>query len=296
MNIRLCVAAVLVASSAGAASAAIDSITPAQQALGAFSVQNTQSSFGGNNVLAAAYASISGGNLDLLVTGRINTGNERFVIFVDNLGGGGAATLPSGLFGFGGGATGLTFDAGFRPQTAIVANGNAGGIFVDFNGNIGGTPASTFVGGQARSNDALALGGGSGSPDIRASFNDSFSGGEFGFGALSPAAASAYAAATTGMGLRVPLAALGINSDEASFLVSVAILGGDGSTISSQWLGGVGGFGGAINGGGNGFNNYPGLGSVDLTLVPGNQFFRVPTPGAAAVLGLGGVALLRRRR
>lgn len=293
MKIRLCVAALLTASMAGAASAAIDSINPVQAALGPFASNGAQSSFGGNNVLSRAYASIDSGNLDLLVTGRMNTGNERFVVFVDNLAGGGAASLPAGLFGLN--AAGLTFDTGFRPQTAIVINGDSGGIFVDFNANIGGAVASSFIGGQARSNGGLPLGGGSGSPDIRASFNDSFAGGEFGFGLLSPAAAAAYASATTGAGVRVPLAALGVASDSA-FLVSVAILGGDGSTISNQWLGSANGFGGVINGSGNGFNNYPGAGSVDLNLVPGDQFFRVPTPSAAGLLGLGSLVALRRRR
>lgn len=284
---QLC-ALIALAGCASVASAAIDTLSPAQSALGAFSSQNTQSSFGGSNVLAAAYASIGGGNLDLLVTGRISTGNERVAIFVDN-GSAGASALPGGLFGFGGGAAGLTFDTGFAPQTAIVANGNGSDLFVDFNTGLGTATSSVFAGLGPRNNGGAPLSfAGGGAPDIRASFNDSFGGGVFGFNALSPAESAAYAAATTGMGFSIPLAALGLN-EFSTFRVMVMILGGDGSTISNQILGGA-------NGQNSPFSGYPAAANLDLRQVEGNQFFQVPAPGTAALLGLAVLAGSRRRR
>ena len=280
----------VIACAAGSAVAAIDVMNPTQQALGAFSSQNTQSSFGGGNILAGAYASISGGQLDLLVTGRIGTGNERVVIFVDNLGGGGAASVPGGLFGLGGNTAGMTFDTAFRPQTVIVANGNGTDLFVDFNSNLGGTPSSVFAGLGARGNGGTPLAfAGPGAPDIRASFNDAFSGGVFGFNSLAAGDLATYAAATTGMGFRIPLAALGVPSDLSAFNVMVMILGGNGETISNQILGPANGFAPM-------FPAYPVASSLDLRQIDGNQFFQIPTPGAATLLGLGGLALARRRR
>ncbi len=294
MNRLVAVASLSVVALAGSA-LAVDTISSAQAALGAFATQANQSSFGGGNVLAGAYASIAGGNLNLLATGRAGNGFERFVVFVDNLAGGGAATLPGGVQGIEG-AAGLTFDTGFRPQTAIVVNGDGGTIYANFTGNLGGTVATGYVGSFPRTNGGLASpSGGSGSPDLRASFNDAFGGGEFGFGLLSPGSALTYAAATTGAGLSIPMDALGI-TEHGNFLVAIAILGGDGATISNQWLGPVGDFGGAITGGGATFGNYPGSSGVDLNLVPGNQFFQVPTPGAMGLLVLGGLAIVRRRR
>jgi hypothetical protein len=246
-------------------------------------VQTTGSSFGNGNSLANAAAQISGGNLHLFLGSRLNNGFERIVVLIDSKAGGQNVLNGVGALG---GANGMTLDTGFEADYAIVANGNSTDFFVDFTElGVGGTYAGqgtygavggTLTGGTA---NGLAIG----------AIRDQGAGVPFGFGPLSPAEALAADGQSTGFEYSIPLANIGLPA--GAFKVMAFIAGGDGSTTSTQFLGGVGDV--SANGI---FTGYQSLAGLNLSQISGDQFFVVPAPGAAALLGLGGLLAARRRR
>ncbi|MFN0011275.1 MAG: hypothetical protein ACKVS8_06475 [Phycisphaerales bacterium] len=281
-NIALVGALALVAA-AGSAQAAIDTASPAQIALGNFAVQTSETSFGGGNSLANAKAEIVGGNLNMLFGGRLNTGFERLMIMFDTKAGG--ANAPA--FVDGANVGGMVLDAGFDADYAYILNGDGGTMYInrttyDFAGN----GAGNYVGQVGWANGGGDVPAGGSENGERASVNNQGAGLPFGFNFLDGAGLATAAGYNTGMGFSVPLSALDLGPAPSFFDVFVVILGGDGSTLSTQALGGVG----------NSIGGYGGIGGVNFNNIPGNQFFSVPTPGAAALLGLGGLLAGRRRR
>lgn len=258
----------------------IDTLSPGQIANGPVAVQNTQTSFGGNNFLGAAYYEVDGGNLNLMFVGRLGTGNERLAVFFD-VAPGGANVLPGGQFGLNN--AGMRFDAAFTADHSIVVNVGGTTMFMDRNTyDAGGNLASSAFEGANPASNGGGVSFGSG---LRASVNNAGYAGPFGFGLLNPGDIAGILGNNAGIGLSVPLALLGVNIGD-TIRISAMILGGDGATMSTQVLGGVNA----------GIANYPNSSQIDFNQIEGNQYFTIPAPGAAALMGLGLIAAGRRRR
>jgi hypothetical protein len=282
MNMNMLVGAVALVASAGVASAQIDSASAGQLANGNYAVQTSYTSFGSGNSLANAKSEFSGANVNILFGGKLGTGFEKLAVFFDTKAGG-SSTL-SGAAGTNAG--GLKFDTEFKPDFAVVLNGDGTNLYMDFTSfDAGGANTGSYIGQVGWSNGGSGVPTGGTDNGVRASINNSGSGISFGFGTLTAGDAASAASYNTGMGLSLPLSLLGITSS-SSFKVSAMILGGDGSTLSTQVLGGVG----SAIGGYNGANTY------DFSTIAGDQYFVIPTPGAMALLGLGGLVALRRKR
>lgn len=246
-------------------------------------VQDSQTSFGSGNSLAAAYCNSSGGNLNFFLSGTLGTGFEKLVLFVDTTPGGQNTIAGSPNTGVLGNIAGMTFDTGFNPDYMIQINGNGTDLYVDY-ADLNG--AGSGYAGQTTYGSAGVLAGGSAAPGLLATYLNSGPGLPFGFGLLNPSEVAAASAYATGAEFSIPLALIG--SPTGSFYASAFIIGGDGSTRSTQFLGGVGG--------GIATNDYSGLSGLNLNNIAGQQNFLVPAPGTMALLGLGGLLAARRRR
>lgn len=247
-------------------------------------VQNTYSSFGGNNSLAAAYAQVGGGNLNLFLSGKLGTGFEKLVIFFDTVAGGQNTITGTPNQGVLGNITGLTFDAGFSPDYMFQINGDGTNHYVDW-ADLNNPGGGVYVGSGGYNTVGGALTGGAGL-GVGATINNAGGGLPFGFGSMTPGDVAAAAAYGTGIEIRIPLGLL--SNPAGTFTASAFILGGDGSTRSTQFLGGVGG--GIADG------DYSGAGGLNLNNIGGNQYFGIPAPGSLALLGLGALVAGRRRR
>jgi hypothetical protein len=97
-----------------------------------------------------------------------------------------------------------------------------------------------------------------------------------------------------GIEVFIPYAALGLSAGQ-TFKLSAMINNGDHNYLSNQFAGSLPV--GTGNLGGNGTGGFTGnVGGIDLNNFAGDQFIVVPTPGAMALLGLGGLVAARRRR
>jgi hypothetical protein len=254
-------------------------------------VQDTQTNFGDNNdssigtangsEIDAAYGEISNGNLNLLLTGNIETNFNKLQLFFDTgTGGENKLTGNSGSFLLDNQA-GLTFDTGFDADYFLSVgaefdNGTPT-IFNDFftissAGNSGGGIGNRPIDGTAQT---LTNG-------ITVALNNSNLGGVD--GGIGPATSAQALTATTGLELSIPLSVLG--NPTGSIDVVAYINGGGSDFLSNQVLGGIGGG-----------DNLGGASGVNFQNVTGDQFFTVvPEPTALAGVALLGLVGLRRRR
>lgn len=269
------------------------------------SVQTVETGFGdanptGGSELDAAYASIEGGMLYLMLTGNLENNFNKLNIFIDSQAGGQNVLQNDGNFGgnnpendnWASKYAGFTFDAGFEADYLLtLRNGNSGGdrFDIDFAVIGGGLGAyqlgADLFGGSLTGANANALPNG-----IGVAFNNSNVGGVVGgSGAADPAAAQAV---TTGIELGIPLAAIG--NPAGAFKISAMINGSNHDFLSNQFLGGLPA--GQVNLGGDGNGGFNGtVGKLNLNNFAGDQFFIVPEPGSLILLG-GLAALVRRRR
>lgn len=269
------------------------------------SVQTVQTGFGdgnpdGGSELDAAYARIESGYLYLMLTGNLENNFNKLNIFIDSRAGG-QNVLQNDAFnggnnpendGWAGKHAGFTFDTGFEADyMVIVRNGFSGGdrFDIDF-ATIGGgagafLAAGDVFGGSLTGSNANALPNG-----IGVAFDRSNTGGVT--GGDQAADQDDAAAVTTGLELAIPLSEIG--SPVGEFWISAMINGSNHDYLSNQFLGGLtppqGNLGGDGNGGFNGT-----VGQINLNNFAGEQYFVVPAPGAAALLGVAGL-LGRRRR
>ena len=177
----------------------------------------------------------------------------------------------------------MKLDAGFSPAFAIIANGNTTNTFFDF-ANLN-TAALTFLGSSVPGSGNGTLTGGTAN-GVSAALNNSNTAGVTG------SSGTGGGSVTTGLELQIPLALLG--NPTGNINVSAFITGNPNTTpafVSNQFLGGT-----------NGASNLGNANTVDLTTVPGNQFFtvtQVPEPATVLLVGpalLGGMFFVRRRR
>lgn len=273
----------------------------------AVAVQQNGTGFGDSNIsdlqfangseLNAAYYANDGTNMRLLLTGNLESNFNKLELFFDT----GAAGGQSSVNGTGVGAmnnlNGFTFDTGFRANFWLSVTG----------GDIGGGVYRMFV-------DGAALGG-SGATGGYMGFNDGQNGGVLNqepgnsnnflnaliainnsnSSGVGPAGnVGSPLLAQTGIEIVIPWASLGV-APGSEMRVMAFINGGSHDYASNQFLGALPANTGNLGGDGNGgFNGS--VGQLNMNNFAGNQFFVIPTPGAAALLGLGGLAAFRRRR
>ena len=254
--------------------------------------QDTPTGFGDNLNPAAdrstsgseidgVYATVFGGNLNILVTGNLESNFNKLFLFLDT-GSGGQNTLvaddgddttpavnPDSDFGILQQLGGLTFDDGFDAD-----------YFVNY--RTGNDPIESFI-------NVGALGAGPGSDvfDGGAGVTRTLSNGvvatidQSNVAGVTDTTTAGADLVTTGFEIAIPLSELG---NPSTVDITGFVTGGD--FLSNQVIGGVGG---AANlGAGSG---------VDFGTIDGAQFVSVvvPEPATAGLLAVGGLTLLRRR-
>lgn len=289
MNYVKCSAAV-VAMCAGAALAQLDgaNIGAGMTMLG---VQDTPTAFGdatgggqdsaGGGELDSMWASLSGGTLDVSIAGNIEGNFNKMLIFLDTKAGGENTLLNDNVMGgFNeiNNMAGMTFDAGFAPDYAVQFE-IGGGFFsvrmADLQGNTGG---DIWTGGGPGD---LPLANAAGGFGVTFGWDNS--------NVLGVDGASAAGALTATTGFELSFDTATAFGDGALASVGMmAIYGNAGLDFMSNQVLGEAGLGGA--------GNLGGPGAVDFNQFAGNQFATIPAPASMALLGIGGLVALRRRR
>jgi len=238
----------------------------------------------GGSELDAAYGVVTGGNLDLFLSGNLEESNSNpnhLNIFIAD-GRAGQTVLNAAGGGQLNDANGLTFPSGFQATYALDVNDYSNTMYIDAYDLVHGT--QTYVGG-------ISLTGGVGNGSslaggvAAAGFNNTNAAGVNGTGgsAANPAAADAV---TTGFEFQIPLSTLGNPLIGSSVQVIAAINGSFDNYYSNQFLGGL------PVGYGNLATATPNLNGAVTPFV-----VAVPEPSNALLFGFaGGAFLLMSRR
>ncbi len=258
------------------------------------SVQDTQTGFGDANMgvidyangseLDAAYGSIGGGYLFLLLAGNLESNFNKLEIFIDAGQAGGQNRLlgsNSNQGGFlrmadDGSGNGLTFDAGFNADTWISPTGGGGpyALYVDYvgigtgNGYYLGQGGAVQVGGNLTGGNAPGV---DPSLGVKVTINNSNAAG---VGGAAPSPGSG-AGVTTGVEVAVPLALLG--NPTGCVKVCAFVNGASHDYLSNQVLGPATGAG-----------NLAEPRAVNFASLGGNQYFTVcpgVTPATSSTWG-----------
>jgi hypothetical protein len=238
--------------------------------------------------LNAAYASISGGMLNIMLAGNLETNFNKLEVYIDAAPGGQnqlRSDNPDVDFNGLNRQAGLIFDAGFAPDYWVTyTSGNAGNpehylssaqLLTDGGG------AGGFVGGGAIADTpVISSGGPAVGGTLMAALDNSNT---LGVGPFGDPFDSDPATVATGMELALDLNEIGW---DGSSLIKIAafINGGGHDFVSNQVLGalpaGTGNIGDPAN--------------VDFNQYEGAQYFVIPEPTSVLLLTIGGL-LLRRR-
>lgn len=204
----------------------------------ALALQNNTTQFGDNqSELDGAYAVIDNGNLHLLLTGNLEAGGNRIVLFFDNSPKANNPFFSAGAWpsiGNSDALDGLEFEPGFSPEYMLAINTFGNETYADF-AQIG-TANSAFLGSAGGASQTLSFpGGGIGELSV----NNTNSAGVNGTTSVTLGNPGAV---TTGFELTIPLSAIAPGFSSATPLRVVAfITNGNFDFLSNQVLGGIGG-------------------------------------------------------
>jgi glycosidase len=214
----------------------------------------------GDNVseLDQMFFRVAGDSLFLGLTGNLATDGTGLAILFDNRAGGQNVLDLSNLSPPPAGPdllTGLRLDDGFDADQMVFANAWAGTIYIDRYALItGGGAVKTYRGqGTVNSGNGL-LTGGDNPNEMRVALDNSNTGG------VTDTTVDQAATAVSGFEIYLPLADLGMTSDQVSSTKVAAFLLESDGLVSSQWLPPVTGIMGSLGS------------EPDLTGYPGDQF------------------------
>lgn len=285
-----------IAALAGTASAAVDgSNIPADAMAGGLpllAVQDSATGFGnatgggqdsaGGSELNAVWGTIDSGVLKMSITGNLEGNFNKMWIFFDGVAGGlnNIPVRPDGDpdrlndGGFGEiNNLGVTFDSGFEADHGMRLE--LGGTFLGIRAFdiLDNTAGDVWTAGGTGD---LPLANAAGGFGVTTGWDNSNTAG------VDDVSAADALTATSGWEFEIDLATF-FGSAVSEVKASIFITSGDGGFFSNQILGGIAGG----NAGG----------SPDFSQIGGDQFVTiVPTPASAALLGLGALAGVRRRR
>ena len=271
---------------AGGASAALDGQNIAADAaaggLALLATQDTPTAFGDSSgadqgapfgsELNQLWATIDSGTLKLSITGNLEGNFNKFWVFFDAVDGG-EANLA-----------GDNADGGFGEINAMTGLGFSGatmdhGLRIEVGGGFYGVNGFDLI-----DNSAFSVASGGGIGDLPLS---GLSGGGVSFGwdnsngaGVDSSSAAGAATADLGWEFEIDLASFFGDASISEINITAFVSNGGGDFLSNQVLPGVGGG-----------DNLGAPGSANLGFVTA-----VPTPGAAALLGVAGLAAARRRR
>jgi len=263
-------------------------------------VQTVETGFGDNlSEWNAAYGAIDGGRLYLMLTGNLEGNFNKLEVLIDSAPGG-FNTYPAAPGNDGSGVlAGMTFDAGFDPDYHVIARRGFDGSNNRFDLDMGvlGTPTFSsyfFVFGLNQEGIGATGTGPANASPIEVAYNNSNTAGIV--GGSGPADPTAAQAVTTGFEMSIALSDLGYTSGPIRAMIWQN--NQDHRYLSNQFLGGLPPPQGNL--GSDGFGNYDGGSPTigqnhNFNNYGGNQYFVIPEPAPAALLVLGGLALLRRR-
>ena len=224
----------------------------------------------GGSELDGAYARVDGTDLYVTLTGNLESGGNKIVLFIDANPNAGQQTFlasnPTVDFGNSANLAGLTFDRGFRPESFFSFSTFGNSLYANYalmNG-AGGTGTYLSAGSQTFT-QPLDFGGG---VLGEIAFDNSNTAG------VSNTAVGNPGAVARGAEIRIPLSVLGgtVTSTTPVHLMAV-VVNGNYDYLSNQTLGGLPAANGAANLGvdGSGGGTLPF--TIDFLNYAGNQFF-----------------------